>query len=354
MQALAPPFILTPSPFLTEAPSLDIPLLAYSERAIPPSPAVRPDITTLDDATALFRFRFTIDELRTLASALSLPATYTINRVTVSSLLALAMLLRRLVYPNRLGDLVAEFGYDVTSLSFIINMLCTQLASRFYSHLQLWPGLTPAQIRVYERAVTDRADQSGVVVRRIWGFLDGTLRETARPQVDERSSYSGYKRRHGQHYQNVLTPDGLSVSMIGPFIGSRNDITMYHESYLDALIRPIVVQHGGHCQLFGDKAYRGEDLILAPFTPAMNDAQMRYNTYMSKLRIAVEHGFGLVTKYFSYTDLTRTHRTGLQPTAAYYFCMTLFTNLHTCMRGNQVSDSFDLQPPSIIEYIGQT
>ena len=49
-----------------------------------------------------------------------------------------------------------------------------------------------------------------------------------------RTLYSGCKRTHGQHYQNVLTPDGLSISMVGPFVGSRADITMWHESHLEA------------------------------------------------------------------------------------------------------------------------
>ena len=68
--------------------------------------------------------------------------------------------------------------------------------------MQLWPGLTASRVRLYERAVADRALQSGVSVRGIWGFIDGTFRRTARPEVDESASYSGYKRAHGQQYQN--------------------------------------------------------------------------------------------------------------------------------------------------------
>jgi hypothetical protein len=356
---LAPPQLLfSPLPPLSHDVGSNLNVLLHTQlqntSPVPPPPTSRPNIAALDEDTALFRFRFTIDELQTLVTALRLPPTYTIHRVTVSSLVALTMLLRRLAYPCRLGDLVLEFGYDYTSLSLIINALCTQLAARFYTHVQMWPGLTPSRVRLYERAVSEYAQQTGVTVRGVWGFVDGTFRRAARPEVEESASYSGYKRAHGQQYQNVLTPDGLSVSMIGPFLGSRNDIGMYHESYMDALLRPIVVQPGGYYQLFGDKAFRAEDLIMSPFHPATTASQRAYNTYMSSLRIAVEHGFGLVTKYWSFTDLKRVQRTGLQPTAAYYYCMTLFTNLHTCMHGNQTSDQFDLQPPSVIEYIGTT
>jgi hypothetical protein len=285
-----------------------------------------------------------------IVSALSLPPTITVNRVTVTSLTALAMVLRRLVYPNRLGDLVTEFGYDITSLSQIINHLITTLASRFLRHLQLWPEVTPQRVHRYERAIAHHTPG----VHHIWGFIDGTLRAIARPQEQQRPSYSGYKRVHGQHYQAVVTPDGLIVSLIGPFAGSRPDIAMYHESYLDGLLQPVVTQGPDVYHLFGDKAYRGLPLVMSPYHPALTEEQERYNTHLSRLRIAVEHAFSRITKLWSFTDLTRIHRTGLQPTAAYYLVMTLMTNIHTCMHGNQISEKFDLDPPSLLEYIGST
>lgn len=342
----APPSypLCPPAPF-DFVPSL---LLTMRPEAPHASLGVRPDIRAMDDATALFRFRFTIAEMQTLVNKLQLPPTYTtVNRVTVSSLLALAMLLRRLVWPNRLGDLVAEFGYDITSLSLIINLLCTTLASRYSGHLRLWSGITPQCIRTYERAI--EAHTPGV--RRIWGFIDGTLRQIARPKKRQRPSYSGHKRSHGQHYQAVVTPDGLIVSLLGPFAGSRNDITMWHESLLDGLLRPIVTHGGTVSHLYGDKAYQSLDIIMAPFHPPQSDAEEEYNTLLSNLRIAVEHGFGKITRLWSFTDMKRVHRTGLQPTAAYYFVMTLMTNLHTCMHGNQISEKFDLDPPSVDEYL---
>ena len=94
--------------------------------------------------------------------------------------------------------------------------------------------------------------------------------------------------------------------------------------------------------------------MVVPFAPAVTHDERSFNKYMSTLRVSVEHNFGHITKLWSYTDLKRVHRTGEQPTAAHYHCMALFTNLHTCMHGSQTSDFFDLQPPSITEYLGQT
>ena len=150
---------------------------------VPPPPTHRPNIASLDDATALFRFRFTISELEDLVAAHSLPPTHTIHRVTVSSLVALAMLLRRLAYPFRLADFVLKFGYDYTSLSLVINAVCTQLATRFYAHMLIWPGLTHARVRMYERAVREYTQRSGVTVRSIRAFINGAFRCTARPNI---------------------------------------------------------------------------------------------------------------------------------------------------------------------------
>jgi hypothetical protein len=338
-----------PSLFFPPLPQSFLPLLCSSNTE-PPHPTTRPDIRSLDDATALFRFRFTVREMEEIVAALRLPPTYTVHRVTVSSFVALAMVLRRLVYPLRLGDLVVEFGYDITSLSLIINHLMTTLSSRFLAHLQLWPGITQQKVRVYEHAVS--AHMPGV--RRIWGFIDGTLRAIARPEKQQRASFSGYKRHHGQHYQAVVAPDGLVVSLIGPFVGSRNDITVYHESYLDALLTPFVSQGTDIYHLFGDKAYRNLPLVMSPFHPALTDEEEQYNTALSSLRVSVEHAFGKITQLWSFTDLKRVQRTGLQPTAAYYHVMVLMSNLHTCMHGNQISEKFDCAPPSMLAYIGNT
>ena len=91
---LAPPHLMhyiqvmlssPPLPVPVDAPSTyhDILLLGCSEASSHPTPpGHRPDITTLDDATARFRFRFTINEMRSLVTALGLPPTYTVHRVT--------------------------------------------------------------------------------------------------------------------------------------------------------------------------------------------------------------------------------------------------------------------------------
>jgi hypothetical protein len=137
-----------PATFMDLLATNDIPPSPPTTSAAPSRlPAVRTprvDISTWDDRLALLRLRFTISELRELVSVLRLPATYTLNRVTVSSLWLLGLLLRRLAWSSRLVDLAEEFGMDRSSISALLNHLFVNLATRFRSHLQLWSGLTPA------------------------------------------------------------------------------------------------------------------------------------------------------------------------------------------------------------------
>jgi len=154
-----------------------------------------------------------------------------------------------------------------------------------------------------------------------------------------------------------MTPDGLITSLRGPFLGSRNDLTVWRESGLAADLTPMVVSSlpdgtESVVHLFGDKAYRTEKLIMYPFHPAVGAEEKEYNTTLSRLRISVEHGFSRVTALWGFTEVKKVMRTGLQPTGAYYYAMALFTNIRTCMSGgNQISDQFNLRPPTLSEYL---
>ena len=52
----------------------------------------------------------------------------------------------------------------------------------------------------------------------------------ARPERDQRSYYSGYKHRHGIKFQALMAPDGMILSLCGPFIGETNDNLIVAES----------------------------------------------------------------------------------------------------------------------------
>ena len=211
-------------------------------------------------------------------------------------------------------DIAKEFGLDVSSTGRIINHMCTTITAKYEHVLSLWPGLTQSRIARYAAAIT----QLEPAIIDIWAFIDGTGRDIARPVVDQRASYSGYTRTHMQKYHGVLAPDGLIVSLIGPFVGSKNDLNMLEESGLEGRLSPIVRQNGRVFMMFGDLFYHDQDLVMCAYSEATTDPiEKAYNDVMKKVRVYIETGFGKVTSLFSGTDLKRVNRTGLSPTAAY-------------------------------------
>jgi hypothetical protein len=257
------------------------------------------------------------------------------------------MLLRKLAWPARLVSLTVEFGLDYSSASRIITYMATTLMQLYGASLDLWPGLTPARIAQCAAAIT--AYTPGVIDT--WGFIDGTSRRIARPVVHQRVSYSGFKRGHLQNYQGIVTPDGLIVSLMGPFVGSKNDLNMLAETGLEARIAPLVCQQGRTLLLYGDLIYKGQSLVMRGFEAATDPMEQRYNDLMNGLRVHIETAFGRITQLFAGTDLRRVERTGLSPTAAYYCCCVLFTNIDTCMHPENTNIPWLLMPPTVEEYL---
>jgi hypothetical protein len=321
--------------------------LFFSDPRATPTRVPRIDLTALTDDDCLLRFRFTLPEIERIAAAMRLPSTMEVNKVKFTRAFGLAMLLRKLVWPARNVDLATEFGLDYSTAGRIVAVMFTEVEGMYSHHLELWPGLTPARIASYAAAITACTPQ----VIDVWGFVDGSSRRIARPVVNERHSYSGYKRGHLQNYQGVVTPDGLVVSCMGPFVGSKNDLNMLHESGLEALLDPLVHQQSRTLMLYADLIYKGQRLVMVGYPAPRDEEEKAYNTFMSSLRVHVETAFGKVTQLFAGTDLKRTQRTGLSATASQYLCCVLFTNIHTCMHPGEVNVPWDIDPPTVEEYL---
>ena len=97
---------------LENGPSIERPLI----------PDARIDIETISNANALADFRFTIDQLKYVTTMIGVPTCVkTSSRDRIMGLEAMAMLLRRLVYPNRLSELRKDFGRSEPACCRIVN-----------------------------------------------------------------------------------------------------------------------------------------------------------------------------------------------------------------------------------------
>jgi nuclease HARBI1 len=108
--------------------------------------------------------------------------------------------------------------------------------------------------------------------------------------------------------------------------------------------------------LYGDPSYKHSYGVIAPFKQprgrfALEFWKQNANERMSSARIAVEHAFGHTQFLWTYTAFGKGLRAGSSLVAAYFAAAVLLTSCLTCLRGNQTSARFVVNPPSLEEYL---
>lgn len=245
-----------------------------------------------------------------------------------------------------------RFGHSRMWLSIIFNDTIIHLYRRFKKTLE-WDKkrLTFAKLSEFSLAIYRLGGGHC-----FWGFIDGTLNATCRPVVDQRQFYSGHKRKHGYKFQSIVTLDVLVSSLIGPFIGRRDDWKMVELSGLEAKLRAVNTgrQPALALYLYGDPTYSTIYGIMGPYKNYPNQprtaAHERFNKAMSRLRIEVEHGFAIHQNLWIWNGF----HLGLklwQGAAICYVVSVLLANAWTCMRENQTSICFQCMPPAVDEYL---
>ncbi|KDQ05999.1 hypothetical protein BOTBODRAFT_181997 [Botryobasidium botryosum FD-172 SS1] len=183
-------------------------------------------------------------------------------------------------------------------------------------------------------------------------FIDGTLRKIARPTHNQRIVYNGWKRIHCLKYHTVLTPDGIHSHVFEPIEGRRHDSTLYEQSGLKSHLD----QHswdpdGNLLVIYGDPAYGLQTHLISPFAGlTLLPEQQRWNTKMSRVREAVEWGFGETARQFAFIDYSKNQKAVLSPVGVYYITALLFANAHAILHVSEVPQYFNCQPPTLSEY----
>lgn len=322
-------------------------------KAIYPTPEYgkRIDIDSLTVEQCVGLFRFKQVDLRQLCTLLKLPANFTFsNGTTWTALEGLCVVLRRLAYPCRLRDLAEMFGRSPTCLSIVFNRTCIYLSLTWQHHLEDLQAayLTPGRYTSYAQAIGTMCP-----LQSCWGFIDGTVRPICRPIHEQRAFYNGHKRVHALKYQSIVTPDGLIAHLYGPIEGRRHDSGILRESNLMHSLQNLPSRPaGGQYCLYGDPAYPLRPQLITPYQHEPLSAQERqFNCEMSSGRIIVEWGFAKVLQYFSFVDFKKNQKLLLQPIASHYFTAVLLSNCHTCLYGSEASKHFNIQPPSLSDYL---
>jgi hypothetical protein len=263
-------------------------------------------------------------------------------------------MLWRLSYPGRYKQFMDHFGRSRAWLSSVFNDTITHLVLRYRDKLFWDPHrLTLQTLQRYAHATQEAGG-----VSRVWGWIDGTIRPICRPStVEQRPYWSGYKKTHGFKYQGILTSDGILSSLAGPEEGSVGDWKMWKECGLEERLRTLFHQipEEQRLYIYGDPAYSGGFGIIGAYKASVNraltDDEKHFNKRMSQLRIAVEHAFGITQQQWMYNGFKYGLRLGASPVAGYYLVSTLLTNCLTCLRGSQITDLFNLEPPTLEMYL---
>ncbi|TPX34384.1 hypothetical protein SmJEL517_g03040 [Synchytrium microbalum] len=281
------------------------------------APDSRLILSNLSDSDCMKHFRFSLLQIEALVEALRMPTTLiTDNRLRLSSVDALAIFLKRMVYPCRLVDLVRFFGREQSVISRFANHVSQFIHERWHNLLR-WDRhrLTSDVLQSYSEAIWNK----GGKLQGCFGFIDGTMRNIARPISNQEMVYNGWKRVHALKFQSVVAPDGLILHLDGPYLGKDHDAWVLHVTgLLDILEESLQFGDGRQFVLYGDPAYPVSDYIVRSFKAPHDPAHIRFNKMMSTVRIAVECGFGMIMSRWAFLDFEKNLNLLLQPVGQYY------------------------------------
>ena len=115
--------------------------------------------------------------------------------------------------------MIPQFGCPVAQLCMIFDQIVDIVDQQRLLNDFHQPLLRPDILKSYVEAIY----RKGSALNNVWGFIDGTTRQCARPRRDQRLVYNGHKRYHCLKYQNITTPNGIIANLFDPLEGRRHD-----------------------------------------------------------------------------------------------------------------------------------
>ena len=137
-----------------------------------------------------------------------------------------------------------------------------------------------------------------------------------------------------------------------PAEGKKHDASMLVDSnLLHELEQNAFSPTGEPMCVFGDPAYPLRVHLQAPFRHGILTPMMEaYNADMSSVRVTVEWLFGNIINDFKFLDFKKNLKIGMSSVGKMYLVCALLHNAITCLYGNNTSEFFGLNPPSLEDY----
>ncbi len=108
------------------------------------------------------------------------------------------------------------------------------------------------------RVFNDAINRKGSPYDEVVGFIDGIVNVIARPTELQESVYNGHYWAHALKYQEIVTPDGFTVSLCGSFAGTMHDLNILDSSnFIDEIKEQLDSNNigGKFYVIYGDPAY---------------------------------------------------------------------------------------------------
>ena len=173
------------------------------------------DLDALDESESVAEFRFCKRDVRKLSNVLQIPDTIVCDQRSIcDGIEGLCILLKRMSYPCRYGDMIHRFAKPVPVLSMINNHMIDYIYDTHVHKVLNWNHeiLSPVNLQTYVNAITAK----GAPLDNCFGFIDGTVRHISRPGEHQRILYNGHKRVHALKFQSIALPNGIIGNLYGP------------------------------------------------------------------------------------------------------------------------------------------
>lgn len=142
--------------------------------------------------------------------------------------------------------------------------------------------------------------------------------------------------------------------IFGPTEASLGDWRLWYENEVEERLRELFGDDEDILYIYGDPTYSGIFGIIGAYTrkpgrPLTKDQEW-FNRTISESRIIIEQFFGILVRDWSFNAYKHNLKIGKSPIAGIYMISVLLVNIRCCMSGNQISELFDIQPPTLDEY----
>ena len=310
--------------------------------------------------------RFRPDDFHEMIGALNFPldshpnwtggCVKSIHGCVAGKAFAVFLVLRRLCAPERWSVMCRELRCTRQWAKQIFSETVGRLHTRYerlITRIDLF-RIAP-MLGIFASAVAAK----GALIPDCVCFIDGKYTRTCVPKSGPRGSATDYQwlfynghYGHGLKSQHILFADGIHVTFTTTV--KDGDSVLLNKSRLHEMLDVLFVENNmaRPAVCYGDSAY-GETLHLRRSRRGMGLPQhlVDIDESMRAPRMTVEQSFSKVTQLFAFVDYSKKLQLWRTPIAQLWAICDFFANVHTCFYQSQVCSFFDLEPPTIADYL---